>query len=114
MTTSCWHSTPSNNYYLCAVTVASHETFKESPMESCSTGGFRQNMRTPENCWPWSVIVKVAEGVARGMNYLHRHKPVPILHRDLKSANLLLDESLNVKICDFGLARYIAHTDRSS
>ena len=40
------------------------------------------------------------------MNYLHRHEPFPILHRDLKSANLLLDECFNVKICDFGLARY--------
>ena len=46
--------------------------------------------------------MQVAEGIAIGMNYLHRHEP-PILHRDLKSANILLDESYNVKICDFGL-----------
>lgn len=51
--------------------------------------------------------MQVAEGVACGMNYLHRHEPFPILHRDLKSANMLLDECFNVKICDFGLARYI-------
>lgn len=54
-------------------------------------------------------IIQVAEGVACGMNYLHSHEPFPILHRDLKSANLLLDESFNVKICDFGLARCVWH-----
>lgn len=63
------------------------------------------NFTSPADCWPWSVVLKVAEGVACGMNYLHGHQPSPILHRDLKSANLLLDDSFNVKICDFGLAR---------
>ena len=47
---------------------------------------------------------RVLEGTCRGLVYLHRHSP-PIIHRDLKSANLLLDETFNVKICDFGLAR---------
>ncbi|CAM9212307.1 unnamed protein product [Laminaria digitata] len=75
-------------------------------------GGHRSNpFVTPPDCWPWSVIIKVAEGVACGMNYLHRHEPFPILHRDLKSANMLLDECFNVKICDFGLARLKAFTN---
>lgn len=38
------------------------------------------------------------------MNYLHTRNP-PVLHRDLKSANILLDELYSVKICDFGLSR---------
>ncbi|CAM9758501.1 unnamed protein product, partial [Sphacelaria rigidula] len=69
------------------------------------------NFTSPADCWPWSVVLKVAEGVACGMNYLHGHQPSPILHRDLKSANLLLDDSFNVKICDFGLARLKAYTN---
>lgn len=57
--------------------------------------------------WPAWAIQKVLTGTARGLLYLHSactHKP-PIIHRDLKSANLLLDDNLNVKICDFGLAK---------
>jgi serine/threonine protein kinase len=54
--------------------------------------------------WPEWAIRRVLEGACMGLSYLHGHTP-PILHRDLKSANLLLTESFQVKICDFGLAR---------
>lgn len=47
-------------------------------------------------------IVRIAHGVALGMEYMHRCK---IVHRDLKAANLLLDESGTVKVADFGVAR---------
>lgn len=39
------------------------------------------------------------------MNYLHTLNP-PIIHRDLKSQNLLVDENFNVKVTDFGLAKF--------
>lgn len=54
--------------------------------------------------WPWVLVKRVASGAARGMTYLHSGTP-PVLHRDLKSANLLLDESYTAKVCDFGLSR---------
>ena len=52
------------------------------------------------------IIRKILDGTCKGITYLHNHKPA-IIHRDLKSANILLDESFNVKICDFGLAKLL-------
>eukprot|EP01103_Thecamoeba_quadrilineata_P014173 TRINITY_DN414_c0_g1_i2.p1 TRINITY_DN414_c0_g1~~TRINITY_DN414_c0_g1_i2.p1 ORF type:complete len:626 (+),score=95.19 TRINITY_DN414_c0_g1_i2:617-2494(+) len=52
----------------------------------------------------FSRIVKIAYDAARGMNYLHKNSPI-ILHRDLKSSNLLVDEHFTVKVSDFGLAK---------
>jgi len=58
----------------------------------------------PEGSWPWVLVKRVASGTARGMCYLHSGNP-PVLHRDLKSANILLDESYTAKLADFGLSR---------
>ncbi|XP_051115433.1 uncharacterized protein LOC127240674 [Andrographis paniculata] len=48
--------------------------------------------------------IRMAIDVARGMNYLHHRNP-PIVHRDLKSSNLLVDKSWTVKVGDFGLSK---------
>lgn len=57
--------------------------------------------------------LNMAFDVAKGMNYLHRRSP-PIVHRDLKSPNLLVDKKYTVKVCDFGLSRLKANTFLSS
>jgi len=50
------------------------------------------------------LIIQMAWQTALGLNYLHLTKPQQILHRDLKTMNLLLDSYGNIKICDFGLS----------
>eukprot|EP00850_Spirogloea_muscicola_P001263 SM000004S15133 [mRNA] locus=s4:1477965:1483316:+ [translate_table: standard] len=53
----------------------------------------------------WEARICVALGAARGMEYLHDSAPVPILHGDLKSRNILLDEKWRAKVSSFGVAR---------
>uniref|UniRef100_A0A7N0T279 non-specific serine/threonine protein kinase n=1 Tax=Kalanchoe fedtschenkoi TaxID=63787 RepID=A0A7N0T279_KALFE len=52
----------------------------------------------------WRKRIHMALDIARGMNYLHHCNP-PIIHRDLKSSNLLVDRNWTVKVGDFGLSR---------
>ncbi|KAF6214617.1 hypothetical protein GE061_009360 [Apolygus lucorum] len=54
----------------------------------------------------WPTRLRIAIETANGLCYLHSQIPKPLVHRDVKSANVLLGEDFNVKIADFGLVRH--------
>ncbi|XP_028783150.1 putative serine/threonine-protein kinase isoform X2 [Neltuma alba] len=55
----------------------------------------------------WEQRYAIILGIARGLTYLHEQFQVRIIHRDIKTNNILLDDDLQPKIADFGLARFL-------
>ncbi|KAJ9182756.1 hypothetical protein P3X46_006714 [Hevea brasiliensis] len=53
----------------------------------------------------WDLRVYIALDVARGVEYLHDGAVPPVIHRDIKSSNILLDNSMRARVADFGLSR---------
>ncbi|EPS63348.1 hypothetical protein M569_11437, partial [Genlisea aurea] len=75
--------------------------------EFMPNGTLRQHLSS-EKCkmpLPFDTRVKIALGAARGILYLHTEADPPIFHRDIKSANILLDSNFTAKVADFGLSR---------
>ncbi|KAF5735219.1 clavata1 receptor kinase family protein [Tripterygium wilfordii] len=61
----------------------------------------------------WVSRYNIAVGVAQGLNYLHHDCNPPVIHRDIKSNNILLDANLDARIADFGLARMMLHKNQT-
>lgn len=57
--------------------------------------------------------MKIAEGAAKGLEYLHEQADPPVIYRDFKASNILLDENFHPKLSDFGLAKLGPIGDRT-
>ncbi|KAG0485783.1 hypothetical protein HPP92_009633 [Vanilla planifolia] len=83
---------------------------QSSPMmivtEYLSKGDLRAFLRRKGALKP-VLAVRFGLDIARGMNYLHEHKPEPIIHRDLEPSNILRDDSGHLKVADFGLSKLL-------
>ncbi|KAK8944089.1 Receptor-like serine/threonine-protein kinase NCRK [Platanthera zijinensis] len=84
--------------------------------EYMSNGNLRECLDAKHGKEPlnWATRVRVAIGAARGLEYLHEASAPRILHRDIKSTNILLDENYRPKITDLGMAKYLMSDDHPS
>lgn len=73
-------------------------------MEYMEYGSLHDLLRNETMYLSGEIILQVARDVAQGLRYLHTAKP-PILHGDLKPANILVDSRFRAKVCDFGLSK---------
>ncbi|MBA0697510.1 hypothetical protein Goari_021049 [Gossypium aridum] len=70
------------------------------PRGSLENHLFRRSMPLP-----WSTRMKIALGAAKGLAFLHEEAERPVIYRDFKTSNILLDADYNAKLSDFGLAK---------
>ncbi|KAM8716833.1 hypothetical protein ACLKA7_003670 [Drosophila subpalustris] len=70
----------------------------------------RLKPKSPRHRLNWQQRLSIALGTAKGINYLHTAQQTPFIHGDIKPANILLDQSLQPKIGDFGMAREVPNS----
>lgn len=85
-----------------------HEDTRLLVYELMQNGSLETQLHGPSNgsALSWYIRLKIALDAARGLEHLHEHCNPLIIHRDIKSSNILLDSDFNAKISDFGLAIY--------
>ncbi|KAL7002469.1 Calmodulin-binding receptor-like cytoplasmic kinase 2 [Sarracenia purpurea var. burkii] len=89
-----------------------HEDEKIVVVEYVPNGTLREHLDCMHgNILDLSARLDIAIDVAHAVTYLHMYTDHPIIHRDIKSSNILLTENLRAKVTDFGFARLAADTD---
>ena len=77
--------------------------------EFMPNGSLDTHLFKPNNFLTWELRYKIGQGIASALLYLHEEWEMCVLHRDIKSSNVMLDLNYNAKLGDFGLARLVNH-----
>uniref|UniRef100_A0A0E0HGH4 Receptor-like serine/threonine-protein kinase n=1 Tax=Oryza nivara TaxID=4536 RepID=A0A0E0HGH4_ORYNI len=90
--------------------------FMENKSLDCFLFGTNRNLpmfsdKSKSKLLDWQTRYHIIEGIARGLLYLHQDSRYRIIHRDLKTSNILLDKEMTPKISDFGMARMFGSDD---
>jgi serine/threonine protein kinase len=81
--------------------------------EFMPNGSLDTHLFTEESLLIWAIRYKVAQGLASPLLYLHKEWEQCVVHRDIKSSNIMLDSNFNTKLGDFRLARLVDHVKGS-
>lgn len=98
-------------YLLALVGYCSDSNHKLLVYEFMANGGLQEHLypingsNTISSRLDWETRLRIALEAAKGLEYLHEHVSPPVIHRDFKSSNILLDKSFHAKVSDFGLAK---------
>ncbi|EDQ85761.1 uncharacterized protein MONBRDRAFT_11590 [Monosiga brevicollis MX1] len=93
---------------------SSHRSPPPSPiMPLCQPTSTFCNQRSEVEFMECEQMITWASDIAAGMRYLHHEAPVRIIHRDLKSLNVLVTDDYTLKICDFGSSRQVSRDTKS-
>ncbi|KAL7087057.1 hypothetical protein ACP275_13G041700 [Erythranthe tilingii] len=100
-------------YLLPLIGYCSESSRKLLVYEFMANGGLHEhlypnkgNSRIVSSNLSWETRLRIALEAAKGLEYLHEHISPPVIHRDFKSSNILLDKNFNAKVSDFGLAKH--------
>ncbi|KAK6146553.1 LOW QUALITY PROTEIN: hypothetical protein DH2020_020422 [Rehmannia glutinosa] len=74
-------------------------------LEYIPNGNLHEKLHESNTLLPWNSRMAIAFQLAQAMSYLHDKSGLQIVHGDIKPSNILLDENLNCKLCDFGSAK---------
>ncbi|XP_026406826.1 probable serine/threonine-protein kinase PBL7 [Papaver somniferum] len=100
-----------STYLLALLGYCSDHDCKLLVYEFMANGGLQEHLYPPRGSkggaskLDWEIRLRIALEAAKGLEYLHEHVSPPVIHRDFKSSNILLDRNFHAKVSDFGLAK---------